>query len=111
MFESLASSYKKAVEEIEDIFEKEFSSINVIGGGCQNELLNQLIAEVTDKDVYAGPVEATAIGNLIAQLIALGEIQDIDEARTMINQSFEVKKYVKSYNENEEAYDERQGSV
>jgi rhamnulokinase len=92
VFESLANSYKKAVAEIEDIFEKEFSTINVIGGGCQNELLNQLIADVTKKEVFAGPVEATAIGNLVAQLIALEEIEDINKARGIIKQSFEVKK-------------------
>lgn len=94
VFDSLAISYKKAVSEIEDIFEKEFSKINVIGGGSQNELLNQLISDVTKKEVYAGPVEATAIGNLVAQFIALGEIEDINSARRIIKHSFEVKKYV-----------------
>jgi rhamnulokinase len=96
VFESLANSYKKAVSEIEAIFEKEFSRINVIGGGCQNELLNQLIADVTKKEVFAGPVEATAIGNLVAQLISLKEISDIKQARNIIKQSFEVKQYVHS---------------
>ncbi|MDT8860161.1 rhamnulokinase [Alkalihalobacillus sp. MEB130] len=94
VFDSLADSYQKAVTEIEDIFEKEFKTINVIGGGCQNQLLNQLIADVTKKEVFAGPVEATAIGNIIAQLIALKEIKDINEARGLIKHSFEVKKYV-----------------
>ncbi|MDN4526649.1 rhamnulokinase [Fictibacillus fluitans] len=93
VFDSLAVSYKEAVEQIEHIFEKEFSQINVIGGGCQNEKLNQLIANVTGKDVYAGPVEATAIGNLAVQLMALGEVKDIKEVRKIIYQSFEVKKY------------------
>ncbi|MFC0558465.1 rhamnulokinase [Halalkalibacter alkalisediminis] len=96
VFESLANSYQKAVSELEDIFEKVFNTVNVIGGGCQNELLNQLIANVTQKEVYAGPVEATAIGNLVVQLIALGEIKDIEKARHIIKQSFEVKKYVYS---------------
>lgn len=96
VYESLADSYKKAIFEIEDIFEKEFGTINVIGGGSQNELLNQLIAEATKKEVFAGPVEATAIGNLIAQLIALGEITDIKEARRIVKQSFEVKKFTHS---------------
>lgn len=93
VFESLANSYKKTVEEIEDIFEKEFMKINVIGGGCQNELLNQLIADVTGKKVYAGPVEATAIGNLVAQLIAIGEMKDLKEAREIIKASFPVQVY------------------
>ncbi|PSL36273.1 L-rhamnulokinase [Planomicrobium soli] len=96
VFESLVVSYKKAISEIEDIFEKEFHSISVIGGGSQNELLNQLIADATKKEVFAGPVEATAIGNLVVQFIAHGAIKDIKEARHIISQSFEVKKYVHS---------------
>lgn len=94
VFDSLANSYKKAIEEIEDIFEKSFKRINVIGGGCQNELLNQTLANVTNKEVFAGPIEATAIGNLVSQLIAVGELIDIHDARGIIKQSFEVKKYI-----------------
>jgi rhamnulokinase len=93
VFDSLAAGYKDAVNQIEEIFEKEFERINVIGGGCQNEMLNQLIADVTGKEVNAGPVEATAIGNIVSQLMALGEIGDIKEARSIIKDSFEVKKY------------------
>ncbi|MEH7484620.1 rhamnulokinase family protein, partial [Neobacillus drentensis] len=94
VYDSLAVSYQDAVHEIEEIFEKRFEKINVIGGGCQNEMLNQLIADVTGKDVYAGPVEATAIGNIVAQLMALGEMDDIKAARSIIKDSFEVKKFV-----------------
>ncbi|TWT27334.1 rhamnulokinase [Planomicrobium sp. CPCC 101110] len=99
IFVSLADSYQRAVFEIEDIFEKEFKSISVIGGGSKNELLNQLIAETTKKEVYAGPTEASAIGNLVAQLIALNEIAGIKEARHIVRQSFEVKKYRHSISE------------
>jgi len=94
VYDSLAVSYQDAVHEIEEIFEKRFEKINVIGGGCQNEMLNQLVADVTKKEVYAGPVEATAIGNIVAQLMALDEIQDIKEARKIVKNSFEVKKYL-----------------
>ncbi|MEH7083257.1 rhamnulokinase [Neobacillus drentensis] len=94
VYDSLAFSYQDAVNEIEEIFEKRFEKINVIGGGCQNEMLNQLVADVTKKEVYAGPVEATAIGNIVAQLMALNEIKDIKEARTIVKKSFEVKKYL-----------------
>ncbi|WP_042462328.1 rhamnulokinase [Neobacillus dielmonensis] len=94
VYDSLAVSYQDAVKEIEEIFEKQFEKINVIGGGCQNEMLNQLIADVTNKEVNAGPVEATAIGNIAAQLMALGEIQEINQARGIIKESFEVKKYL-----------------
>ncbi|WP_462405422.1 rhamnulokinase [Gracilibacillus sp. Marseille-QA3620] len=94
VYDSLADCYKTVVNEIEEIFEKNFKQINVIGGGSQNEMLNQLIADATGKEVYAGPVEATAIGNLVSQLIALGEISDIQEARSIIKQSFELKTYL-----------------
>lgn len=94
VFDSLAESYQEAVSEIEEIFEKKFEKINVIGGGCQNKMINQLIADVTGKEVYAGPVEATAIGNIAAQLMTLGEINNIKEARSIIKDSFEVKKYL-----------------
>lgn len=95
VFDSLVASYEKAIGEIEEIFEKEFKTIHIIGGGCQNELLNQKIADATNKTVYAGPVEATAIGNLVAQLMALGEIDSLNEARELIQQSFEVKTFEK----------------
>lgn len=99
VYSSLVDSYIKAISEIEEIFEKTFPSINIIGGGCQNEILNQLIADATKKCVYAGPIEATAIGNIVSQLIALGEIKDILEARNIIKNSFEVKKYEAKENE------------
>ncbi|SDZ48629.1 rhamnulokinase [Evansella caseinilytica] len=93
VYDSLAVSYQQAVEEIEDILGKTYAKINVIGGGCQNEMLNQLIADVTNKEVNAGPVEATAIGNIVAQLMALGEMNDIEEARAIVQKSFAIKKY------------------
>ncbi|MFN7252299.1 MAG: rhamnulokinase [Anaerobacillus sp.] len=93
VFDSLVNSYQQAINQIEEISEKSFTKVNVIGGGCQNEYLNQLIANKTNKDVYAGPIEATAIGNMVAQLMAIGEISGIDEARTIIMNSFEIKKY------------------
>ncbi|WP_456271146.1 rhamnulokinase [Bacillus sp. AK031] len=97
VYDSLVQSYKIAISQIEEIFEKTFPKVNVIGGGCQNEMLNQLIADETHKEVAAGPVEATAIGNIVSQLIALGEIKDITEARTIIKKSFEVKSFKQTY--------------
>ncbi|SFJ82020.1 L-rhamnulokinase [Halobacillus dabanensis] len=95
VFDSLADRYKQAIRQIEEIFEKEFSTINVIGGGCQNEMLNQLIADSTGKEVLAGPVEATAIGNIVSQLLSLEELESIDQARDLIRRSFSIKEYVK----------------
>lgn len=93
VFDSLVASYVNAIEQIEVLFGKRYSKINIVGGGCQNELLNQLIADATNKEVFAGPMEATVIGNLLAQLMALGEVQSLEEARTIVQQSFAIKKY------------------
>src|SRR5699024_9200322 len=93
VFDSLAVSYQQAIDQIEEIYEKEFKKINVIGGGSKNKMLNQLIADTTKKEVLAGPIEATAIGNLTSQLIATGKISGLSEARRIIKQSFEIKTY------------------
>lgn len=90
VFNSLGHSYKKAVANLEDIFEKKFKRINIFGGGCQNNLLNQVISNVTGKEVLAGPVEATAIGNIVAQLISVRELEDLGQARQVIKESFDI---------------------
>ena len=66
--------------------------IHVIGGGCQDRFLNQLIARQTGKTVFAGPVEATAIGNLMAQMLKDHCFEDLNEARQVTARSFDVKK-------------------
>jgi rhamnulokinase len=91
VFNSLAHCYKKAVTNLEDIFEKEFKRINIFGGGCQNNLLNELVASITGKEVLAGPVEATAIGNIVAQMISKNVFKDLSEARKAIKESFDIK--------------------
>ena len=93
VFDSLAVSYQRAVEELEELFGKTYHTIHVIGGGSQNEVLNQLIADATNKAVVAGPIEATAIGNLAVQLMARGEIGSLEEARKIIRNSFPLKTY------------------
>ena len=64
-------------------------AINIVGGGTQEKLLSQYAANACGRDVYTGPIEATALGNIAAQLISLGEIKDLREARAMIANSFE----------------------
>lgn len=93
VYNSLAMSYKQAIEEIEAITHKTYSTVNVIGGGCQNILLNEMIATITGKRVLAGPVEATALGNILAQMISDGAIKDLNDGRKMIKESFEIKEY------------------
>ena len=65
--------------------------IHIIGGGSQNALLNQLTADATGRTVIAGPVEATAIGNVLAQLLALGEISSLNEGRALVGRAFNVQ--------------------
>ena len=93
VYHSLAYCYKKAIEELEKMTNKKYTTINIIGGGCQNELLNEMIADVTGKRVVAGPIEATALGNVLSQLLADGVIIDLNQGREMIRQSFEIKEY------------------
>jgi len=93
VFNSLAHCYKKAVSNIEEIFEKEFKRINIFGGGCQNNFLNELVAKVTGKEVIAGPIEATAIGNIVAQLLSQNIFKDLGEARQVIKESFNINTF------------------
>ncbi len=91
VLESLAFSYKQTLDEINELKNKSCKKIFIIGGGAKNNLLNQLTADITGLKVYAGPYEATAIGNIVVQLIALGKIKDIKSARKAIRRSFEMK--------------------
>ncbi|MBO4251626.1 MAG: rhamnulokinase [Clostridia bacterium] len=88
---SLAESYKKSVEQIEDITGEKFDKIHIVGGGCQNVLMNELTAKVTGRTVVAGPVEATATGNILAQMLAKKEIKSLSEGKALIRDSFEIK--------------------
>lgn len=91
VYHSLAKSYKNAVSEIENICGKTFNKINIVGGGSFDSYLNRLTAEYTGKKVFCGPIEATAIGNIISQLIYLGEVDGHANARELVTLSFNVK--------------------
>ncbi|MBM7540307.1 rhamnulokinase [Amphibacillus cookii] len=91
IFISLAKSYQQTIEEIEKLTTRSYNQINIIGGGCQNELLNQLLADFSKKTVYAGPIEATAIGNVVVQLLEAKQLSTLTEARQLIKQSFPIK--------------------
>lgn len=93
IFEGLALRYKNTVDGLEKVTGKTISRIHIIGGGCQNELLCQYAANATNKQVVAGPVEATAIGNLMVQAMASGEVSSLGEARSVIKNSFQPKEY------------------
>lgn len=94
IFESLALQYKQVLIELREISNKTINKIHIVGGGSQNRYLNRLCADYTQCEVYSGPIEATAIGNLMVQYITLGKIQSLAEARKMINASFNIEKFV-----------------
>ena len=93
VFHSLTRSYQTAIDQIEEIVGQPFDQVNIIGGGAQNEYVNQLLANQTRKQVVAGPIEATAIGNIIVQMIASKEIRDLAEARELVAVSFSLNQY------------------
>jgi rhamnulokinase len=90
---SLACKYRYVLECLEYACGYELPIIHVIGGGAQNQLLNQLTANLSGKPVFAGPVEATALGNAMVQLIASGEFGSLDEARGALIRSCEIAEY------------------
>ena len=93
IYNSLAKCYGDTVEEIENITGKNYSTIYVVGGGSNAGYLNELTAKYTGRKVSAGPSEATAIGNIIVQLLHDGVFADLPEARNCVKESFDVKMY------------------
>ena len=93
IYNSLAKCYGDTVQEIEEITGKKYSTIYVVGGGSNAGYLNELTAQYTGKKVSAGPSEATAIGNVIVQMLHDGVFKDLPEARTCVRESFDVVMY------------------
>lgn len=93
IYNSLAKCYAKTIRELESITGKQYDSIHIVGGGSNAEYLNRLTARATGVPVYAGPAEATAIGNAAAQMIAAGELQGLKAARACVFRSFSIEKY------------------
>ncbi|MCX4305289.1 MAG: rhamnulokinase [Acetatifactor sp.] len=91
IYNSLAKCYAGTVEEISGITGQSYDRIHIVGGGSNAEYLNRLTARETKLPVYAGPAEATAIGNLAAQMMAMGDIPNLKEARACVRRSFEIK--------------------
>lgn len=88
VYRSLAKCYWGAIESLSQLTGKTYTSINIVGGGCQDMYLNQMTANIAGLPVYAGPVEGTAIGNLMVQMIAAGEFPDLPSARRAVKESF-----------------------
>lgn len=93
IMESLALKYRYVIEGLEKILGYDLPVLHVVGGGCKNVMLCQFTASSIGRPVIAGPVEATSIGNLVCQLIALGEVLSLQEARELVRNSFPTKEY------------------
>ena len=91
--ESLALRYRWVLERLEQLTGRTLRTIHVVGGGSQNELLNQLTADCCGRPVLAGPVEATAAGNILVQAVGVGLLGSLQQGREVICNSFEVKQY------------------
>ena len=84
VYRSLALSYKNAIKELEEITQQTFSEINILGGGCQNTLLNNLIKEETNLNIIVGPIEATGLGNILTQMISKNTLKNRLEAKKIL---------------------------
>lgn len=91
IYNSLAQSYADTIKQIEEMTGRTFSRLHIVGGGCQDNYLNQKTKAYTGKEVYAGPIEGTALGNLMVQMLKDGTFQTLEEARTCVAHSFDVK--------------------
>ena len=93
IYESLAFKYRQTLENLEKVTGKKFDRIHMVGGGIQNKLLCGFAADFCNVTAVAGPIEGTATGNAVVQLIALGEIKDLAEARKVVANNTELKFY------------------
>jgi rhamnulokinase len=93
ILESLAFKYRMVLEALEDVTALHFEEIRIVGGGSRNTLLNQFTANATGRPVVAGPVEATALGNIAMQMLATGAVSSLAEARQVIERSVPVERF------------------
>ncbi|MBN1998637.1 rhamnulokinase [candidate division KSB1 bacterium] len=93
ILESLALRYRAVIEKINEMLSKPIKKLHIVGGGCQNKLLNQFAANATGLEVIAGPVEATAIGNILVQALAKKNIANLAEGREIVKNSFPLARY------------------
>jgi rhamnulokinase len=94
VLESLAFNYRWVIEKLEEIIGEKIEVLHIVGGGIQNELLCQFVANATGKKVLAGPVEATAMGNVLMQATATGQIESLADGRKLIRNSVGLKEYI-----------------
>ncbi len=95
-YRSLAEAYRRELKRLEHVTGMRFDRLHIVGGGCQARLLNQMTADAVGIPVYAGPSEATALGNLVVQARALGVFEDLGQARRAIAEAFPPEVYTPS---------------
>lgn len=93
ILESLAARYARVKDMLTDVTGRGFKRLHIVGGGSQNELLNQMTADATGLEVHAGPVEATAIGNVLAQALATGQIPSLAAGRELVAKTALIRVY------------------
>jgi rhamnulokinase len=93
ILESLALKYRYVVESLERITGQRYTDIRVVGGGARNHVLNQFTADATGLSVTAGPIEATALGNIAMQLVGTGAVPGVKSARELIDRSFPTDRF------------------
>jgi len=93
VLDSLAHRYAAVLRTIEELTSERIPGIHIVGGGSQNDYLNQATADAAKRPVLAGPVEATALGNLLVQAIVSGEVGSLAEARRLVRESFRPRRY------------------
>lgn len=93
IYRGLCACYADAVRGLATLTGRTYTSVNIVGGGCQDALLNQMCANACGLPVFAGPVEGTCIGNLIVQMVAGGEFADLAAARACVARSFDVARF------------------
>jgi len=93
ILESMALKYRLTLDELRRLTGRSIERIHVIGGGSRNEMLCQFTADSTNLPVFSGPAEATAIGNIMAQALALGQVGSVGEIRTIVRNSVEIKTF------------------
>lgn len=97
VYESLALKYRYALEGLEAMKGEKIHSLNIVGGGINNRLLNQMVADALDREVVTGPVEGAAIGNLLTQAMALGDIANLEELRQVVRNSEAVETWTPNH--------------
>jgi rhamnulokinase len=94
ILESLAATYAQVRAMIEEVTGRKFTHLHIVGGGSQNDLLNQMAADATGLHVFAGPVEATALGNVMVQAMAVGQLDSLSEGRNLVAKTAMLREFV-----------------